>query len=639
MIITRRLMKDAIHLHGLRTVFRVPWASVSVWMPMMISISITVGLFAVEQAFASMVIPLDIQTRDMQGEIVRGEMTIDPEKTAVVVIDMWDRHWCETFTQRSAEMIPQMNLTLDACRNLGIQVVFAPAEVVNFYSSTPQRQAMVAIPDYPLPPTVSFNPPSPPQPIDHCECGPDQPCPVAYVWTRQHSDLRIEAEDLIGNCTYARELLNLCQDRGINTLLYAGVASNMCVLYRPFGIINMKRYGMDAIVIGDLVKAITANGIGPNGQPDPTFTPELGTALALQHIEQYVAPSIDSQQLLTAVLQEPEIAVLCDHFSDGNPLNNDGVGANWSVVSSYDNALHAPHSEAGSEITLCDGAGNWNVGGIKNSADYSAGSTVSVVLTGFGGVDGNSETYDRGNGLNTAESASVNITDYHNNEGFPNAYANGGLAGISIEINYDPTADALGYTILNSVMANFGDNVAQTGVFDAAAGTLSIANPLIIEATPASDGNCTVSFNWTHDGGSSAAIETTLSMDGNGRLTNDLFNLALGAQGIGSNDGWVTFDSATVEPVVVIRVPGDANGDGKVDSDDAARLAANWLALDATWEMGDFNKDGIVDDRDATLLAANWQTGVVASASVPEPSMFIFMLGMVVVLLQKRRPS
>lgn len=72
---------------------------------------------------------------------------------------------------------------------------------------------------------------------------------------------------------------------------------------------------------------------------------------------------------------------------------------------------------------------------------------------------------------------------------------------------------------------------------------------------------------------------------------------------------------------------GDANGDGKVNADDAAMLAANWLKTgNATWRDGDFNGDRNVDDIDATILAANWQTAAPESASVPEPSTIVVLL-------------
>lgn len=84
-----------------------------------------------------------------------------------------------------------------------------------------------------------------------------------------------------------------------------GVASNMCVLGRLCGILNMKRHDLRIIVVGDMVEAITANGIGPDGKRDRNFTPAKGSAIVLRHIEQHIAPSIRSRQLIAAVGLDP----------------------------------------------------------------------------------------------------------------------------------------------------------------------------------------------------------------------------------------------------------------------------------------------------------------------------------------------
>ena len=86
---------------------------------------------------------------------------------------------------------------------------------------------------------------------------------------------------------------------------------------------------------------------------------------------------------------------------------------------------------------------------------------------------------------------------------------------------------------------------------------------------------------------------------------------------------------------VTPEVAGDANGDGKVDGSDVTILAGNWQkgvsdGLTATWEEGDFNGDGKVDGSDVTILAGNWQYGVeAAAASVPEPSMIVLLLSVI----------
>jgi nicotinamidase-related amidase len=242
-----------------------------------------------------------VQRLDEQRQLVREPVTLDPARTAFVVIDMWDRHWCETYTKRVANMVPRLNQTLTAARTLGMTVVHAPSDVLDFYADAPQRRAMQNAPPSPLPKTVTFDPPAPPPPTDYCECGPDQPCRRKYkAWSRQHPDLLIDQHDLIGNCNLGRELVHLCAARNIDTLIYTGVASNMCVLHRSMGILNMRRYGFRVLVVADLVNAITANGIGPDGQRDRNFTPAKGTHRIQRYIEQHVAATLESRQLIAA---------------------------------------------------------------------------------------------------------------------------------------------------------------------------------------------------------------------------------------------------------------------------------------------------------------------------------------------------
>ena len=275
--------------------------------------AIALGEQADESRSASQAVRLELKRRGEDGGAVLEPVSIDPARTAIVVIDMWDRHWCETYNSRVGNLVPRMNQTLRAARELGIQVVHAPSDTMEFYKDYPQRQAMQSIADQPIPETVDFNPPEPPGGKDCCECGPDRPCTPHAAWTRQHPELEIVPGDLIGDSNNARELLNLCGQRGIETLIYTGVASNMCVLHRQFGLINMKRHGLDVVFVGDLVEAITANGYDPGRkEEDANFTPAGGSATVQRHLERYVAPSIESRQLIAA-------AGLDEHAGDDRP--------------------------------------------------------------------------------------------------------------------------------------------------------------------------------------------------------------------------------------------------------------------------------------------------------------------------------
>lgn len=75
-----------------------------------------------------------------------------------------------------------------------------------------------------------------------------------------------------------------------------------------------------------------------------------------------------------------------------------------------------------------------------------------------------------------------------------------------------------------------------------------------------------------------------------------------------------------------VLLPGDADGNGSVDADDARAMAENWMANGASWSQGDFNYDGRVDDADAAILAANWQKTAPPATSTPEPGGILLLI-------------
>lgn len=84
-------------------------------------------------------------------------------------------------------------------------------------------------------------------------------------------------------------------------------------------------------------------------------------------------------------------------------------------------------------------------------------------------------------------------------------------------------------------------------------------------------------------------------------------------------------------------MPGDANGDGAVDEDDAVILAAHWGQTDwATWSDGDFNRDGKVNAADASILAANWGNHARDAEGVPEPGATVLILTLALAALRQR---
>ena len=74
------------------------------------------------------------------------------ERTAIIVVDMWDAHWCKSDVTRIREIAVPMNHMLGAARTLGLHVVFAPSDVTSYYDGTPVRRRTLALPNVTLPP-------------------------------------------------------------------------------------------------------------------------------------------------------------------------------------------------------------------------------------------------------------------------------------------------------------------------------------------------------------------------------------------------------------------------------------------------------------------------------------------------------
>ena len=78
-------------------------------------------------------------------------------------------------------------------------------------------------------------------------------------------------------------------------------------------------------------------------------------------------------------------------------------------------------------------------------------------------------------------------------------------------------------------------------------------------------------------------------------------------------------------PAIIMQpqLPGDANGDGKVDINDLTIVLANYDQTGMNWNAGDFTGSGKVDINDLTIVLANYDRrqpgGAAGVGAVPEP--------------------
>jgi nicotinamidase-related amidase len=201
---------------------------------------------------------------------ITEQMALNPEKTAIIVIDMWNFHWCMTASERVSAMAPRMNGTLAVARELGMQVVWNPSDVVTAYSGYPQYENAVAVKHRQAPQIRQPLPAKFTAPFGRCLCGAGINCIVNYGWDGMHPDLIIDDNDLISSST--NEIFTLLSDRGITDIIYMGVHTNMCVFGKPGAMSSMWSAGFNCLLARDLNDAFTAY------EPDKNYTPDTGTA-------------------------------------------------------------------------------------------------------------------------------------------------------------------------------------------------------------------------------------------------------------------------------------------------------------------------------------------------------------------------
>ena len=228
-------------------------------------------------------------------EPVAVTQDIDPSRTALVICDVWDRHWCSGAEARVAILAPRIEKLVEQARKRGILVIHAPSETMKYYTNRPERIKMAKIAAVNPPADLPLN--DPPLPIDDSDGGCDSatnkiPKDTA-IWTRENPAISIDNRDLISD--NGREIFSALHARGVETLLFAGVHANMCILNRTFGIRQMTRWGVHCILIRDLTDTMY------NPARAPHVSHVAGTELVIEHIERYWAPTVTSTELTRAL--------------------------------------------------------------------------------------------------------------------------------------------------------------------------------------------------------------------------------------------------------------------------------------------------------------------------------------------------
>lgn len=224
---------------------------------------------------------------DWTESTVRREFSA--ARTALIICDMWDRHWSRGATERVAAMAPRIDRLAGRLRDRGSLIIHAPSETMTAYRDHPARRRLRLLPLVTPPAPLAID--APPLPIDDSDGGSDTGETQSYrAWSHQHPAIRIADHDAISDD--GAEIYSLLVDAGISNVALVGVHTNMCILDRSFGIKNLVRWQVPVVLVRDLTDAMYNPGMPPYVSHD------RGTELVIEHIEKYWCPTVTGEELL-----------------------------------------------------------------------------------------------------------------------------------------------------------------------------------------------------------------------------------------------------------------------------------------------------------------------------------------------------
>jgi probable HAF family extracellular repeat protein len=292
-----------------------------------------------------------------------------------------------------------------------------------------------------------------------------------------------------------------------------------------------------------------------------------------------------------------------DTYDNGNythtgPINSSGqIAGVYSSASSGDNDGFIWNGSSTTAVTTpATDAGATYVSAINNSGVVVGTYQVGITPVGVGFYFNGSE-HDI-HGMTYPEAIAGNYvvgTDYYTN--FPNGeaivYTLGASSATPIgTLNGDTSAVAYGVNSSGRVVGASYETSGLERAFVYSNGLMSDLNTLICGPNPFSE------------------LNSAMGISANGEYI--------------VGNGTVASNGETIGFLLSAAIPGDANGDGRVDINDLTIVLAHYGQSGQTWADGEFTGDGTVDINDLTIVLAHYGDTFASSAAgslsaVPEP--------------------
>ena len=179
---------------------------------------------------------------------------------AFIIVDVWDKHWLKEVEIRTKNLAFKINKFLDLIRMKNNIIIHSPSDTMRFYryhlprikarlihfQTGLMRKLFFDNIKYNYQTKEYFN-----EIICKFPFKWEDPEKYSIVWKKQSDIIKIDKNNDFISANEI-EIFNILNFYNIKKLNFLGTASNGCILFRPFGILNMMESGVETSLIGDL---------------------------------------------------------------------------------------------------------------------------------------------------------------------------------------------------------------------------------------------------------------------------------------------------------------------------------------------------------------------------------------------------
>ena len=217
-------------------------------------------------------------------------------KAALVMVDVWDRHYLKD-TEERAEGIIQKKIMplLTICRKRGFRIIHAPSPDLDIAYKHPAWIGASNKGDKKTkenwPPKEFRDKSGEYKQYAHPKEPREDERRELVSGLSMHPDVQVEGNEVV--VATGEELHRYCEENGILFLFYLGFNTNACIVLRDYGTIEMHKRGYDIIIVRDCTTGMESF------KTHDALSQTKGTILMLEMFGKY---SITSEELIKGLL-------------------------------------------------------------------------------------------------------------------------------------------------------------------------------------------------------------------------------------------------------------------------------------------------------------------------------------------------